>query len=169
MRPFLLICAGVLLVVLEITVSPFAAVQGARPDLVCAFVVIVGMLLGWKDAAVVGLVVGFVEDACSGQFLGLFMLVRAVVGMGAGLSYAKVFHDRIVVPVAMVFLGAVATGLMESFLLSSFGVPLGFSLASSRMVLAQAVYSAVLAPVFPKLVTWLDLSARRASERRQAV
>lgn len=169
MRLFLLICTGVLLIVLEITVSPFVATQGARPDLVCAFVVIAGMLLGWKDAAVVGLVTGFVEDACSGQFLGLFMLTRAVVGMGAGLSYAKLFQDRIVVPVAMVFLGGIVTGLLEGFLLSSFGVPLEFSLAGLRIVLAQAVYSAVLAPVFLKVVTWLDLSARRASERHQAL
>lgn len=169
MKHLLLLCAGTLLVVLETTVAPFVAIRGVKPDLVLVLVVLVGMLSGWKDAALVGLFTGFIEDACSGQFLGLFMLTRTVVGIGAGLSYARVFQDRVIVPIALVFLGGVVGGGLHSFLLSSFGVPLPLSLATFRVVLVQALYSAVLAPILLKGITRLDLYVRRASERRQAL
>ncbi|NLG79376.1 MAG: rod shape-determining protein MreD [Firmicutes bacterium] len=169
MRRLLLLCAGTLLVVLETTVVPYVAIQGTKPDLVLILVVLVGLLSGWKDAAFVGLFTGFIEDAWSGQFVGLFMLTRTVVGIGAGFSYARVFQDSVIVPIALVFLGGVVGGVLHSFLLSSFGVPLPLSMASLRMVLGQALYSAVLAPILLKGVTRLDLYVRRASERRQAL
>ncbi|MGE5574253.1 MAG: rod shape-determining protein MreD [Bacteroidota bacterium] len=169
MRNLLLLCAGTVLVVLEITVAPLLAIHGARPDLVVVLVVLVGMLWGWRDAALVGLFIGFIEDACSGQFLGLFMLTRTVVGMGAGMSYARVFQDRVVVPVVLVFLGAFAGGVLHVFLLSSFGVRVVLSVASFKTIVVQALYSAAFAPFLLKGMARLDLCVKRTAERRQAV
>lgn len=169
MRYLLLLATGALLVVLETSVAPYVVIQGVKPDLVVILVVLVGMLYGWRDAAIVGVVTGFVEDACSGQFLGLFMLTRAIVGIAAGVSYARVFQDRVVVPVALAFLGTVIGGSLHIFLLSSFGAHLPVSIATLRAVFGQALYSAALAPILLGVVTRLDLYARRMAERRQAL
>ncbi|MGE5587453.1 MAG: rod shape-determining protein MreD [Clostridia bacterium] len=169
MRHLLLLLAGAVLVLLEMTVAPHVAIQGVKPDLVLVLVVLVGMFSGWKDAAIIGLGTGFVEDACSGQFLGLFMLTRTVVGVAAGLSYARVFQDRVIVPIVLVVLGGVAGGVLHCFLLSSFGVPLTLSLSTLRTVVGQALYSGALVPVMLKVVTRLDVYAKRVSRREQAL
>ncbi|MCR4401831.1 MAG: rod shape-determining protein MreD [Firmicutes bacterium] len=168
MRNLLLLLAGAVLVLLEMTVVPHIALQGVKPDLVLILVVLVGTYSGWRNAALAGLATGFIEDACSGQFLGLFMLTRTVVGIGAGLSYARVFEDRVIVPTVLVILGGVVGGVLHCFLLSSFGVPMAVSVSAFRMIVGQALYSGLLVPITLRVVARLDARAKRVLERRQA-
>ncbi len=168
MRGLVLALVGALAVALEASVVPYVSVCGARPDIVLAYVVLIGMLAGTKEAALVGLVVGFFEDASSGQLIGLYMLTRMAVGLAAGLSHKRVFQERVVVPVALVFLGGLFGGAIHLFLLSSFGVPLAASPAALRMVAFQALYSAAIAPLVLRVIVSLGLPAGSISERRRA-
>ncbi len=171
MKHAMLAAVGVLFVLIEVSVAPYASIRSIRPDIVLAYVVIVGIVAGPVEAGVVGLAAGFVEDACSGQFLGLHMLTRVVVAFASGLAHDLVFQDRTAVPVVGVFLGAIASGVMNLFLLSSFGVRLPVSAAALRMVLCQAFYSAALAPLVSLLVARLARAGRgrRSGERGRAL
>lgn len=169
MKHFILAVVGGLAVVVEMSVAPYVSIRGVKPDLVMVYVVLVGMLSGAKDAGFVGFFTGLLEDASSGQFLGLFVLTRVATGLAAGLSYEKVFQDRVVVPITLVFLGGVFGGVLHLFLLSSFGVPLSVSPATLRVVLAQGAYSAAIAPLALSGVMRVNLCARRTANRRRAL
>lgn len=169
MKHFILAVVGGLAVVVETSVAPYVSIHGVKPDIVMVYVVLVGMLGGAKDAGFVGLVAGLLEDVSSGQFLGLFILTRVVTGLAAGLSYEKVFQDRVVVPVVLVFLGGILGGVVHLFLLSSFGVPLSVSPATLRVVLCQAAYSAAIAPLALRGVMRVNLYTRGAADRRRAL
>ncbi|MEW5865477.1 MAG: rod shape-determining protein MreD [Bacillota bacterium] len=169
MKHFILAVIAGLAVVVEASVAPYVSIHGVKPDIVMVYVVLVGMLGGAKDAGFVGFFAGLLEDVSSGQFLGLFILTRVITGLAASLSYEKVFQDRVVVPVALVFLGGVFGGVLHLFLLSSFGVPLSVSPASLRVVLCQAAYSAAIAPLALSGVARINLYTRGAANRRRAL
>lgn len=169
MKHLILALVGVFAVVVEASVAPYFSIHGVKPDIVMVYVVLIGMVAGPRDAGFVGLVTGLLEDASSGQFLGLFMLTRMVIGLAAGLSHEKVFQDRTIVPVVLVLLGGLLGGILHLFLLSSFGVPLSVSPGPLRTVLFQSFYAAAVAPVALRGIARLNLYGRRVADRRRAL
>lgn len=168
MRYAVLAIASALLVATETTVIPYIAIRGVAPDIVMSFVILVGMLAGRGDAVFVGLIAGLFEDGSSGQFLGLFMATRLIVGYIAGTFHRKVFQDWIIVPMILVFLGGFLGGSLHIFLLVSFGVPVVLSGATLRMVMLQAAYSAAMTPVLLRIARWLlDICAKHMRERQR--
>lgn len=147
MRYWALGILTVLVVVLETTAIPYISIGGIGPDIVGSLVTLVSMLSGREMGLFVALVGGVLEDVSSGQFLGLFVLVRGVVACLAGMAYQKVFQEWVLVPVILVFGAAVAGGILQVFLLASFGVPFESCPNGSK-------YSGVSGSIFSSPVTY---------------
>lgn len=167
MRHWALGILSVLMVAVETTVIPYISIRGIGPDIVGAFVVLVSMLNGRQDGLFVAVVAGVTEDVSSGQFLGLFTVVRLVIGYLAGASYQRVFQDWAIVPVILVFLAGFIGGCLQVFLLASFGVPFGSYRTVLGAVVFQAAYSALVSPLLMGATCHVDTYVRRISERHK--
>ncbi|HAV21726.1 MAG: rod shape-determining protein MreD [Bacillota bacterium] len=169
MRYWALGILTVLVVVLETTAIPYISIGGIGPDIVGSLVTLVSMLSGREMGLFVALVGGVLEDVSSGQFLGLFVLVRGVVACLAGMAYQKVFQEWVLVPVILVFGAAVAGGILQVFLLASFGVPFESYRMALSTVVFQAVYSALLSPIVMRIISTLDAFVSSVLERRRSL
>ncbi len=136
-----------LLAVLETTVVPFVRVWGVGPNLILLQVVAVALFRGPLAGAAAGLVGGALLDLWRGQALGLFALSAGITGYLFGVLEPRLFKDNLLVPVAAGFTG---TWLFQGtfLLLSSFaGWRLPFWPALGQVILPEAAYNTVLAPL----------------------
>ena len=169
MRYWALAVLSVLMVAFETTVVPYVSIGGIGPDVVGSFVALVSMLNGRPDGLFVAVVAGSMEDMSSGQFLGLFTVVRLVIGYLAGASYQKVCQEWAPVPMILVFLTGFIGGCLQVFLLASFSVPFASYQAALGAVTFQAAYSALLSPVLMRITCSIDAYVRRVSRRRRSL
>ncbi len=169
MRYRALVILSAVMVALETTVIPYISIGGIGPDIVGIFVALVSMLSGRQDGLLVAVVAGFMEDMSSGQFLGLFSVVRLVIAYLAGASYQKVFEEWVLVPIVIVFVTGLAGGCLHVFLLASLGVPFGSYRVALSTVIFQAAYSALLSPLVMSITCRVDAYVRRVSERRKSL
>ena len=169
MRYWALAVLCILMVAVETTCVPYISIRGIGPDIVGSLVALVSMINGRPDGLFVAVVAGLLEDMSSGQFLGLFTVVRLVVGYLAGASYQKVFQDWVFVPMILVFIMGLIGGCLQVFLLASFGVPFESYQLVLSAVIFQAVYSALLAPLLMHIICSIDGYVKRISERRKSL
>jgi len=169
MRYWVLAALSVLMVAVETTVIPYISVSGIGPDIVGSFVALVSMLNGRQDGLFVAVAAGFMEDMSSGQFLGLFTVVRLVIGYLAGACYQKVFQEWVLVPMVLVFVTGFVSGCLHVFLLASFGVPFGSYQVVLGAVIFQAAYSALLSLFLMRATCSIDGYVRRISGHRKSL
>lgn len=82
-----------LIAFLQATAANLIAIGGIKPDLLLIFVVFVVLRRGWAQAAMTGVLAGFLKDILStGAFLNT--LVFPVCGIGAGLFVEKFHIDK---------------------------------------------------------------------------
>lgn len=147
-----------LLAVLETTVVPFLRILGVGPNLMLLQVVAVALFRGPLAGAACGLAGGAFLDLWHGQALGLFALSLGATGYLLGLLEPRLFKDNLVVPVAA---GVAGTLLFQGLFLalSSFAGPRFFLWpALVRVILPEAAYNAVLAP----LMFWVTANLLRS-------
>lgn len=109
------------------------------------------------------------EDMSSGQFLGLFTLVRLAIAYLAGKGFQKVFQEWVLVPMMLVFVTGFVGGCLQVFLLGSFGVPFESYRVVLSAVVFQAAYSALLSPLVMRITCSVDAYVSYVSERRKSL
>lgn len=141
----------IFLLVVETTVVPSIRVGGVTPDLILLEVVAVALFRGPLPGAVFGLLGGALLDIWHGEALGLFTLAGGTTGYLLGLLEPRLFKDNLLVPLVAGFFGTLL--FQSTFLLLGSFAGLHFLLwpALTDVVLPEAVYNAVLAPLIFRL------------------
>jgi len=103
--------------ILQSVALPGAILLGVRPDLVLVVVVSWGLLRGWEDGLVVGLVGGLMTDLTAATPFGINIVRLGVVGVAAGLAMQRLAHQGPLVPFA-----AAAVGTLLGFALMVLGM-----------------------------------------------
>lgn len=80
--------------------------NGIRPDAVMALVAAVGILVGSRKGAVMGLVCGLAVDVLYGKLVGPSAIGYMVCGALGGAFHQKFYADNLVFPAAVAFAGA---------------------------------------------------------------
>jgi len=142
----LLVAAGL---VLEMTWLPRATIAGAAPDPLVIFVMVVGLLHGSEEGALVGAGVGLLQDIVTGVPLGLGMLADLMVGFAAGLGERVIYIESAWLPaVSATALSGFRAGVwaLAAHLVGLLGGPM---LEVVRVVVATACYNGIIAvPIF---------------------
>ncbi|MBO8126188.1 MAG: rod shape-determining protein MreD [Firmicutes bacterium] len=133
--------------ILQASFFTHLAVYGARPDLITATVVAVGITAGPFEGMVSGILGGFILDLLRGTFIGLSVPGKLLVGLMAGFIPKRVYVDSWWVPAVSAF---VATLLDQSFFLilgNSFGLDQPLWPSFRRLIIASGIYTATMAPL----------------------
>lgn len=91
----LLVGAGL---ALQTTWLARASIAGAAPDPLLIVVMVVALMHGSEEGAIVGVGVGLLQDVVTGVPLGLGMLADLCVGFAAGLGERFVYMENIWLP-----------------------------------------------------------------------
>lgn len=133
---------------LQTSFFPQFVLTTVKPDLILLFVISIGLLKGYREAVVVGIVGGFIVGIISWNIWGFYILAYALVGFGAGLVPEKVEPDNIVIPLVTGVVGSLAYELI----FSSLGVLMDlfyFSAEDFYKILFFLIWNAILTlPVF---------------------
>jgi len=133
--------------VLQSTVFAELRLFGVRPELLFLVTIVVALMGGPNEGAVVGFASGMAQDFMLNQPKGITALTLTLVGYAVGMTRQYIVSQSPLVPTAMVFVGP-AVGMIfyevVSYLLGAFDATTTFGL---RVALLTAVYNAVLTPI----------------------
>lgn len=135
-RPWVLAVWTLLLLVLQVSLTPLLLPASPRPDWMLVFAVLVGFMLGPRHGLTAGAAGGLLLDVVAGRFLGLNALIKALAGLVGGQLTRHVYRDNVIVAL----LGVAGSALGQELL-----VLLVFRALGVAVDPARAFY--VLAPV----------------------
>jgi rod shape-determining protein MreD len=139
-------------VLLQTTVFADLRLLGIRPELLYLVTIVVAVLEGPGEGAVIGFVSGFAQDLLLNEPKGILALTLTLLGYTMGMLRQFIVSPSPFLPVILVALGTAGGVLfyvIVSFLLGNYESSIGFAI---RVALLSALYNAILTPiVFPVL------------------
>jgi rod shape-determining protein MreD len=152
-RRILVIAAIVITaVLLQSTVFSQLRLVGVRPELLILVTIVIALLEGPTEGAVVGFVCGLAQDMFLNQPKGITALTLTLLGYAVGMARQFIVSPSPLVPTIVVAIGtALAMGFYEivSLLLGTFDVP---TTEAVKIALLTAAYNAVLTPILYPLL-----------------
>ncbi len=145
---------GVIVTALLLQSTIFTQIKlvGVRPELLYVVTILMAILEGPNEGAIVGFAGGMAQDFLLDQPKGITALTLTLLGYTVGLARQYIVSPSPLLPTALVAVGTFAGVIFYetvSFLLSQSDDPLLFSI---RVAFLTAVYSAILTPlVYPLL------------------
>jgi len=137
---------------LQSTIFTQIKLVGVRPELMYVVTILMAILEGPSEGAIVGFAGGMAQDFLLDQPKGITALTLTLLGYAVGLARQYIVSPSPLLPTVLVAVGTFAGVIFYetvSFLLSQSNDPLLFSL---RVALLTAVYNAILTPlVYPLL------------------
>lgn len=132
---------------LQSTLFPQLSLLGVRPELVYLVTIVVALLEGPVEGAVVGFVGGLLQDFLLDQPKGITALTLTLLGYAIGLARQYITSPSPLLPTIMVAIGTAAgvvTHAVVSFLLGQFDHPFAYT---AKVILLTALYGAILTPI----------------------
>lgn len=137
---------------LQSTVFAQVKLLGVRPELMYIVTILMAIIEGPSEGAIVGFAGGMAQDFLLDQPKGITALTLTLLGYAIGLARQYIVSPSPLLPMILVAVGTFAGVIfyeVVSFLLGQLNDPLLFSL---RVAFLTAVYNAVLTPlVYPVL------------------
>ena len=137
---------------LQSTVFAQVKLLGVRPELMYIVTILMAIIEGPSEGAIVGFAGGMAQDFLLDQPKGITALTLTLLGYAIGLARQYIVSPSPLLPTILVAVGTFAGVIfyeIVSFLLGQLNDPLLFSL---RVAFLTAVYNAVLTPlVYPVL------------------
>ncbi len=134
-----------LIAVLQPTLISSIGIFGIAPNLFLVFIVAAAMIKGKKTGAVCGFVYGLVFDLLVGRMIGVNALLYMYAGLFAGLLCERFISGTgCVVAAVLVFAISLVCGTIYYIVYNMVWGDMGFWLAIGRVILPEAVYSAIL-------------------------
>ena len=155
--------AGILLAAIVLQSTIFARINlfGVRPDLILVVTVCFGLLYGPLPGLYVGLAGGFLLDLAGGGILGINLLLKALLGYGAGYMGRTVFKDNFLIPLAVSAVGTLAGEIAAFICLTTFGWQGRFFNYLFTTILPLTFYHLLLtAPVYFLFLRRLNLQGK---------
>ncbi|MBX5437205.1 MAG: rod shape-determining protein MreD [Alicyclobacillaceae bacterium] len=151
---FVLLWAGL---ILESTLFEIPPVKLVHPDLVLVCLVVISLTRGARAALMMGVLIGLLQDASFGAFLGLNAFTYGVLGYFAAAAFAQFLQRNL----ALTFLVTIVCTFVEEWL--TFGLTRMFNVTGYawRTVLAHSLWQMivngiVLLLLYSPLVRWLS-------------
>ena len=137
---------------LQSTVFAQMKLLGVKPELMYLVTIIVAILEGPREGAVVGFVGGMAQDFLLNTPKGITALTLTLLGYAMGLARQYIVSPSPLLPTALVaagtFIGTAFWQVMAT-LLGQYDEPLGYAV---KVCLLTALYGAILTPIFYPLL-----------------
>ncbi len=132
-------------IIFQPTLIGWIGIFGISPNIFLVFVVAAAFLRGKKEGAVCGAVFGLVFDLLAGRMVGLSGIIFMYIGAGIGAATEQFLNSSGAVASAVVSFAASFVYAFVYYIAYSmvFG-DMGFLTALVRVILPEAVYTAVL-------------------------
>lgn len=160
MSPYLVLPFLALLTVLQTTLVPVFLPGPVRPDLMLMVVVGWGVVHGSGQAALWGLVGGFLLDLFSGAPFGLHSLSLGAVGWLADTLQTNFFRSNILIPLATILVASLLYHFAQAAVMQTLNYTINWASYSFNVVLPTAILNTALMPLVYWILRRLDRVVR---------
>jgi rod shape-determining protein MreD len=151
-RVLSIIAVVVTALLLQSTVFGDLKLLGVRPELLYLVTIVIAILEGPQEGAIVGFAGGMAQDFMLNQPKGITALTLTLVGYAVGLARQYIVSPSPLLPTILVAAGT-AAGLIfyqtVAFLLGQLDEPFSYAV---RVTLLAALYNALLTPILYPLL-----------------
>jgi rod shape-determining protein MreD len=161
--------AILLAVLLQVGLAPALSLGGVVPNFLLLVTVTLALVEGPNWGAAAGFSAGLLFDLLGTGPVGPMALVLAIVGFVSGMLHANMFAEGWLLPLSVLAMASVATGLMYQVVLFVLGDVGSFWTAFVTVVLPESLYNVALGLlIYPVLARFLRRDRPMNTFRRLA-
>lgn len=112
MKKFLLCLLGILLVIVEMSITNYIDIFNVSFNLLIIYITIISLYLDETDVSIIGAIIGIVKDIAVGGIFGVNALTLFTIGYGISYLKNKIYKDSNITIFALVFI----TSLFDSMI-----------------------------------------------------
>ena len=147
--------SGVVLVlicfVLQTTTLQSISIRGIVPNLMIVATVSFALLRGRIDGAIVGAVLGLLQDIFYGGVVGFYGAIFMYIGFFTGFLYMNFYKDSILIPIGVIAAADVLVNLITYFFTFLFRGQLRFHLYLGQIIIPELIYTLFIGFLFYRL------------------
>ena len=147
--------------VLQSTLFPEITILGVIPDTALVLIVSYAILRREIEGALFGMFVGFVQDAASGMFIGIFAMLGFVIGYVCGKPFKNFFKDNYFLPFFIVVLASLAHQFALYIATVLFTGQVNFFHYARTIILPKTIYTASLSVPIYAFLHFINLRLER--------
>jgi len=110
MKKFLLCLLGVLLIVVEMSITNYIEIFNVSINLLIIYITIISLYLDETDVSIIGAIIGFIKDSTVGGVFGVNALTLFTIGYGISFLKTKIYKESNITIFTLVFI----TSLFDS-------------------------------------------------------
>jgi len=110
MKKFLLCLLGVLLIVVEMSITNYIKIFNVSINLLIIYITIISLYLDETDVSIIGAIIGFIKDSTVGGVFGVNALTLFTIGYGISFLKTKIYKESNITIFTLVFI----TSLFDS-------------------------------------------------------
>ena len=105
MKKWVLILISIVLLILDNSFMPFLAIKGAFPSLLFVFAIAYSIINGKKEAVIIGVISGLLQDIYFYEGFGVNALVNMLICLLAAIIGENIYREKKFIPtISMLFL-----------------------------------------------------------------
>ena len=105
MKKWVLVLISLVLLILDNSFMPFLAIKGAFPSLLFVFAIAYSIIYGKKEAVIIGVISGLLQDIYFYEGLGVNALTNMLICLLAAFIGENIYRDKKFIPtISMAFL-----------------------------------------------------------------
>lgn len=110
MKKVLLCLLGILIVIVETSITNYIDIFGVSFNLLIIYITIISLYLDEVYVSIIGIIIGFIKDMTVGGVFGVNALIIFTIGYGISLLKNKIYKESNITIFALVFI----TSLFDS-------------------------------------------------------
>ncbi|WP_296647210.1 rod shape-determining protein MreD [Romboutsia sp. 13368] len=104
MKKVLLCLLGILLVIVEMSITNYIDIFDVSFNLIIIYITIISLYLDKTEASIIGAIIGIVKDIAVGGIFGVNALILFTVGYGISLLKNEIYKESNITIFALVFI-----------------------------------------------------------------
>lgn len=113
MKKVLLCLLGILLVLVEMSITNYIDIFNVSFNLLTIYITIISLYLDETDASIIGAIIGLVKDIVVGGIFGVNVLILFTIGYGISFLKNKIYKESNITIFALVFIASLFDSMVN--------------------------------------------------------
>lgn len=113
MKKVLLCLLGILLVLVEMSITNYIDIFNVSFNLLTIYITIISLYLDETDASIIGAIIGLVKDIAVGGIFGVNALILFIIGYGISFLKNKIYKESNITIFALVFIASLFDSMVN--------------------------------------------------------
>lgn len=113
MKKVLLCLLGILLVIVESSITNYIYIFGVSFNLLTIYITIISLYLDETDASIIGAIVGIIKDITVSGIFGINALILFIIGYGISFLKSKIYKESNITIFALVLIASLFDSMIN--------------------------------------------------------